>query len=275
MGLGPAAQLVAAGVDAGRAGTAAAAYAAGVARDRGWDLVLAHSDRDAGPDDGDVVGRVLASLALGAGTRVHRIVTADAPVDALRRVSGLVSLLVLGQARPVLGDPLVAGRVATTVAAGARGPVVLVPWGWDPDGSAGRVVVVVLDVAAEVGPSLRCAFVEAELRGAPVVVVHGLAVPTASDEAEDGVTYADAVSAAHRRHPDVEARTVTVTGDPRRWVPDRAILASVVVAGPPRARSLAAPVLLRSGCPLLVAPSDDPPRATEPPHRRGAGARRR
>jgi hypothetical protein len=278
MGLGPAAQLVAVGVDDGRGAAAATRYAASVARDRGWDLMLVHGGWLEEADDGEaVLDRVLAALALHDGTRVHRVVSADAAVEALRRVSGLVSVLALGQDRTALGEPLVIGPVAAAVISAARGPVVLVPRGWEPEHGAGRPVVAALDADAPAGPPLRCAFVEADLGGVPVVVVRTVAGPTEGDEGEgEGngqdeagreAAYAEALTAAHREHPDVEARTVLVPADPEGWVPDPGLLASLVVVGPPLAglhagawaRSVAGPLLRRSGCPLLVAPPDDAP----------------
>lgn len=290
MGLGPAAQLVAVGVDDGRGAAAAARYAAAVALARGWDLMLVHGGRHEDPDDGDaLLERVLASLALHPGTRVHRVVTADAAVDALRRVSGLVSVLALGQDRTALDDPLVLGRVATAVTSAARGPVVLVPRGWSRGHGAGRPVAAALDVPTPAGPALRCAFVEADLDGVPVVVVRAVVGPTEAgeDDGEDEEgregAYAEALTEARREHPGVEARTVLVPGDPATWVPDPGVLASLVVAGPPRAglpagawaRSAAGPLLQRSACPLLVAPSDDGPPAPRSGLRRRARARRR
>ena len=289
MGLGPAAQLVAVGVDDGRGAAAAARYAAAVALARGWDLMLVHGGRHEDPDDGDaLLERVLASLALHPGTRVHRVVTADATVDALRRVSGLVSVLALGQDRTALDDPLVLGRVATAVTSAARGPVVLVPRGWSRGHGTGRPVAAALDVPTPAGPALRCAFVEADLDGVPVVVVRAVVGPTEAgeDDGEDEEgregAYAEALSAAHRTHPGVEARTVPVPGDPEDWVPDPPVLVSLVVAGLPPggqaatwARSVAGPLLRRSGCPLLVAPSDDGPPAPRSGLRRRARARRR
>lgn len=278
MGLGPAAQLVAVGVDDGRGTATAARYAAGVARDRGWDLMLVHAGAGEEADAGAaVLDRVLASLALHAGTRVHRALSTDGTVDALRRVSGLVSVLALGQDRGALGEPLVLGRVATAVLTAARGPVVLVPRDWDREHGAGRPVVVVLDRGAPAAPPLRCAFVEAGLDGLPVVVLRAAAGPPEGDEGgtegapddpdEVERAYAETFSDAHRAHPGVETRTVVVPDDLAAWVPDPALLASLVVVGAPRTGlrvapwevSPAGPLLRRSGCPLLVAPTDDPP----------------
>ena len=208
---------------------------------------------------------------------MHRALTTDGTVDALRRVSGLVSVLALGQDRPALGDPLVLGRVATAVPTAARGPVVLVPRDWDREHGAGRPVVVVLDRGAPAAPPLRCAFVEADLDGLPVVVVRAAAGPPEGDEGgtegapddpdEVERAYAETFSDAHRAHPGVEARTVVVPDDPARagcptrrpwrrswWSGRPGRVCASRPGGPP-----AGPLLRRSGCPLLVAPSDDPP----------------
>ena len=296
MGLGPAAQLVAVGVDDGRGAAAAARYAASVARERGWDLMLVHGGWREEADDGEaVLDSVLAALALRDGTRVHRVLTPDAAVEALRRVSGLVSVLALGQDRPALGEPLVLGPVAAAVISAARGPVVLVPRGWDREHGAGRPVVAALDADAPAGLPLGCAFVEADLDGVPVVVVRTVAGPTegaesegegegdGQDQAERESAYAEALTAAHREHPDVGTRTVLVPGDPEGWVPDPGVLASLVVVGPPLgglhagawARSVAGPLLRRSGCPLLVVPPDDAPPGSSTLLRRRARVRGR
>jgi nucleotide-binding universal stress UspA family protein len=302
MGLGPAAQLVAVGVDGGEEAGAAACEAALLARERGWDLMLVHSLQDApGVRAGAAAGRpsrsqgsgeavvdqVLAALRPDPTTRVHRVVSGASAVDALRAVSGYVSLLVLGQGHDAGGDQLVTGRVGSAVAAAARCPVLVVRRGSDPAGLAGRPVVVVLDDETTPEASLRCAFDEAAYRRTSVVVLHPPLGGGGDDDevggrVQVGDRFGAALAAARRERPDVEARTEGVEREGERPGAEPPAASLVVVGRPhpglhvaPWSRPVAARVLAASGCPLLVAPSDDPPTPVSAGGRRGARERRR
>ncbi|GAA3549773.1 universal stress protein [Microlunatus spumicola] len=302
MGLGPAAQLVAVGVDGGEEAMPAARAAALLARERGWDLMLVHSLQDAPgvragaaagrpsrpQESGEaVLDRVLAALPPDPTTRVHRVVSGASAVDALRAVSGYVSLLVLGQGDDGGGDQLVTGRVGSAVAAAARCPVLVVRRGTAPVDLGGRPVLVALDEETSPEASLRCAFDEAVHRGATVVVLHP---PLDGDGGDDGDgdedagrRFADALAVVRRERPAVRVRTEEVDGEPDGRRTDGPLLASLVVVGRPHpglhvaswSREVAGRVLAASACPLLVAPSDDPPAEVSGGGRRGARERRR
>lgn len=297
MGLGPAAQLVAVGVDDSEEGFDAARYAVGVARDRGWDLIVLHS-LQAGPGEGTaahrarrgrsrvegdrLVDRLITASRISGEIRVHRIVASAPPVEALREVSGYVSLLVLGQHQVELADQVVTGRVGAAVAAAARCPVAIVPRGWDRTDVSGRPVVVVLDGEPSSTLAARCALDEAALRRTSLVALR--AEPGRDrDPDPEQVAPGTALAAGQREHPDVEVRVLVVEGDPRSWSVDASALASLVVVGRPHrglhvaswSRAVAGTVLAASGCPLLVAPSDDAVDLLSSRDRRSSRARRR
>lgn len=280
LGSGRASQLVAVGVDGTEVTSEAARYAAEVAGQRGWDLMLVHSYRDeaGGPDlePADplatsraaerVVDDVLSLLQLGNHTRVHRMVTPSSAVDALCQVSRYVSLLVLGQPRVNHGDPLLDGRVGAAVAAGAHCPVVVVPPGWDPGGASGRQVVVALDGETPSEAALRIAFEEAELYGTGVLALLG--VPGRPEDqflADEGASLGVLLAQVERDHPGVQVRTLTFNGAARADVLRTSVAAAQVVVGRPRpdresaswSRLAAGAVAAGSVCPVVIAPPED------------------
>lgn len=273
----PAAASVAVGVDGTTGAADAAHYAAAVAGDRGWELVVVHAFQVPPPtagvpvelltrvqQDADaLVDDVLSRLRLGTQTRVHRIVTPSSPVTALRDVSEAASLLVLGRHRPDLVERLLGGRVGSAVAASARCPVVVVPQGWARRGADRRPVVVALDAEGPAGPALGCAFEEAERRQVPVVALHAMALHDEDLSADDEqASLAAVLAGAKQDHPDVVVSTLLVHGDPTAQIVEASVRAGVVVVGRPHhgrrlgswSRSVARAVLDRSTCPLLVAP---------------------
>jgi nucleotide-binding universal stress UspA family protein len=276
------APLVAVGVDGTSEADEAARYAAGVAHDRGWDLMVVHCYQipPATPgmsaefvtrtlaDAESLVNDVLSGLRLGTHTRVHREVTASSPIAALRDASGSADLLVLGRHHVNLSDQLLTGRVGSAVAAGARCPVVVVPPGWSRTGPLGRSVVVALDVESPAESTLRCAFEEAEYRQADVVAMH--AIPMYGEGSfftEERASLGAVLAGAKQDHPDVEVRTLLVSGDPSVRIVDESVVAQLMVVGRPHSgrhlgswsRSVARAVMDRSFCPLLIAPPTKPP----------------
>ena len=256
----------------------AARYAAEVAGQRGWDLMLVHSYRDeAGGADLEpadplargraaerVVDDVVSMLQLGGRTRVHRMVTPSSAVDALCQVSRYVSLVVLGQPRPNLVDPL-EGRVGAAVAIGAQCPVVVVPLGWSPTITSGRPVVVALDGLAPSEAALRIAFEEAELYGTGVLALLG--VPGQREDqflADEGAALGVLLAKLEKDHPGVQARTLTFNGAVRTDALGAAVAAAQVVMGRPGpdhengswSRLAAAAVAAGSVCPVVIAPSE-------------------
>lgn len=280
MGSGRAAQLVAVGVDGSEATIEAARYAAELAEQRGWDLMLVHSCPDetglraqapteplgGGPAAESVVDDVLARLQLGSGTRVHRMVTRSSAVDALCQVSRYVSLLVLGQRRVDRVDPLLAGQVGAAVTAGAHCPVVVVPLGWSPVSSSGRPVVVALDGDTPSEAALRVAFEEAELCGTGVLALLG--VPGQHEDqflADEVASLVVLLAKVEQDHPGVTVRTLSFNGAARTDTLGESVAAARVVLGRPRpdrehdswSRLVAGAVAAESVCPVLIAPAED------------------
>ena len=278
---GTGSQLVAVGIDGTEATIKAARYAAEVAGQRGWDLMVVHSYEAEGSGSvlmaGEsstsvqaaelLVDEVLSVLGVGSNTRVHRMITPSSPADALCQVSRYVSLLVLGQRRVNPADPLLAGRVGAAVAAGARCPVVAVPAGWSPESSSGRPVVVALDGEDPSEVALRLACEEAGSLGTGVLAMlgvqgHGDGPFTAEEPASLGVLLAK----VRLDHPSVEVRTVIFNGAVRTGTFEAPVAAAqVVVSRPPPDRAgeswsrlLASAVVAESFCPVLITPAEHP-----------------
>ncbi|MGI8459999.1 MAG: universal stress protein [Propionibacteriaceae bacterium] len=269
--------LVAVGVDGTTEADEAAHYAAAVARDRGWDLMAVYCYQippaTAGmsaqfvtrtlEDAETLVNDVLSGLRLGTRTRVQRMVTAASPIAALRDASRIAALLVLGRHHFNLSDQLLTGRVGSAVAAGANCPVVVVPPGWIRTDAVGRSVVVALDVESPAESTLRCAFEEAEWRQADVVAMHAIPIyGEGSFFSEERASLGAVLAGAKQDHPDVEVRTLLVSGDPPVRIVEESVVARLMVVGRPHhghhlgswSRSVARAVMDRSLCPLLIAP---------------------
>jgi nucleotide-binding universal stress UspA family protein len=270
-------RVVAVGVDGTGEALEAARYAAAVARDRGWDLMVVHGPvlraGSAGypapvlvgcrSDAEMLVDAVVDGLQLGPRTVVSRVISPSGPVAALLGVAAEVSLLVLGRHHFNLADQLLTGRVAPAVAARAPCPVVVVPQGWSRHRGTGGPVVVALDGETRAEPALRLAFEEAERRRSAVVGLH--AVPLRADGSSlrlEQAWLAELLAGARQDHPDVPVRTVLVPGDPAERIIEGSIRAELMVVGRPHrghrlgswSRSVARAVLDRSFCPLVVAP---------------------
>lgn len=293
---GPA-PVVAVGVDGTTEAHEAAQYAAGVAHDRGWDLMVVHCYQvppatpgmsaqfvtRATGDAETLVDEALDGLRLGPHTRVHRVVTTASPIAALRDASAHAALLVLGRHPVNLADQLLTGRVGSAVAVGASCPVVVVPPGWSRTDALGRAVVVALDVESPAEPTLRCAFEEAEWRQADVLAMHAIPMHgEGSSYAEERASLGAVLAGAKQDHPDVEVRTLLVSGDPQVRIVEESVVAQLMVVGRPHSgrrlgswsRSVARAVMDRSFCPLLIAaPAGSSGRdaATRGPAARSAG----
>ena len=275
-----AAHVVAVGVDVTVEALEAARYAAAVARDRGWDLMVVHGYLlpPATPgmsaayftrtrtDAEALVDEVLAGLRLGPRTEVIRVITAAGRVATLRDITADVSLLVLGRHHFDLADQLLTGRVGTAVAARARCPVVVVPPGWSRRREDGAPMVVALDVETPAEPALRLAFDEAERRRTEVVALHAVPSDGHSSFSEEQASLEEMLAGVKQDHPDVRVRTLLLPGDPRERIVEESRRAVLMVVGRPHrenrcgswSRSVARAVMDRSFCPLLVAPPAGP-----------------
>jgi nucleotide-binding universal stress UspA family protein len=261
------APLVAVGVDGTYEAAEAARYAAAVASDRGWDLVVVHADQLVARTDSEaLVVEVVSALELGPRTQVRVHVASASPVATLREVSGSASLLVLGYHHFDRVDERLVGRTAFEVAAEARCPVLVVPPGWNRADEPGWPVVVALEVAGPAEPTLRCAVEAAELRGTEVVALHAVPVDgegsVFTDEffADERVSLGAILAGAQQDHPGVVVRSRLVYGSEGGRFSRGPTTAALVGVGPPRSdrsssswsRSVVRSVLGRSRCPLLI-----------------------
>lgn len=272
-----AAPVVAVGVNETNAALEAARYAAWVAHERSWDLLVVHGyplpPTTAGmtaellarseADAGALVDRVVAGLKVGTHTRVRRLVTPAALVSTLRAVSGEVSLLVLGRHHFDLAHQLFSGRVSPAVVAGAHCPVVVVPPGWSGSSTAAGPVAVALDVETPAVEALHQAFEEAERRRAEVVALHAIPLyGEGSFFSEEQAALGELLAGAKQDHPDVRVRTLLMPGEPAVRIIEESVHAGLMVVGRPHrgrhlgswSASVARAVMDRSFCPVLVAP---------------------
>ena len=269
-------RVVAVGVDETSEGLEAARYAAAVADERGWDLLVVHAYQlppgppgvpvellDSTRDAADrLVDEVLRGVQVSLRTEVLRVVTAAGLVTTLRDVSHDVSLLVLGQHQLDRPNQLLLGRVGSAVCARAACPVVVVPPGWTRWRSLGGPVVVALDAETPAAEALRLAFDEAERLRTGVVALHAVPLEEDASFSEDRVCLEEVLAGAKEDHPDTTVRTRLVSGDPRTWIVHESMRASLMVVGHPHhaehlggwSRSVARSVMDRSFCPVAVAP---------------------
>lgn len=271
-------RVVAVGVEETSESLEAARYAAAMADERGWDLLVVHAYQlppgppgvsveilDSTRDAADrLVDEVLRGVQVSPRTEVLRVVTAAGLVTTLRDISHDVSLLVLGQHQHDRPNPPI-GRVGSAVCARAACPVVVVPPGWTRWRSLGGPVVVALDAETPAQVALGFAFDEAERRRTDVVALHAVPLEQDASSSEDRLCLEEVLAGAKEDHPDVTVRTRLVLGDPRGWIVHESMQASLMVVGHPHhgehlggwSRSVARGVMDRSFCPVAVVPRSE------------------
>jgi nucleotide-binding universal stress UspA family protein len=290
--------VVLVGVDGSPESVEAARFAAVEAAIRGLDLLVVHagvtgsgrSRRDgagtgAHPATGQaLVDDVLSHVRVAPATVVRTVVEAAPAAALLTALSGDAALLVLGQHHFQLSDRRLGGQVAPAVGASARCPLVVVPAGWTRTVAVSahlgpRPVVVGVGGTSAADAVLQIAYEEAELRRAPVLILHTAtgAGPATSERAASMRNLAQIVAGQHQDHPDVAidyrivpAATMTA------WV-DASSRASLMVLGRPRSprghrswqHSVARAMLHQTRCPLVVVPADARSAAADDRPRRG------
>jgi nucleotide-binding universal stress UspA family protein len=162
------------------------------------------------------------------------------------------------------------GSVSQSLVAHAPVPVVVVPETWLPTDAPGPVVV---GVARAVLAPIALAFMEAEMRGAPLLAIRGWTLPspyivasreaTASlDAAEDAEL--EALLADHRTlHPSVPVTTRVTSSAPEEALLDAATEAALIVLGRHRRHhryglplgTVPHRVLHRAAAPVAVVPN--------------------
>ncbi|WP_110240561.1 universal stress protein [Nocardioides gilvus] len=93
------------------------------------------------------------------------------PVSVLQQVAADKDMLVVGKRGMGAIGRLVIGSTSIAVAGRAHAPVVVVPVGWEPEGSANGPVVVGVDIDKDHDAGLRFAFRTAQERGVEVRAV--------------------------------------------------------------------------------------------------------
>ncbi|MFI0411715.1 universal stress protein [Actinomadura sp. 3N508] len=163
------------------------------------------------------------------GVPVHPQLLRGFPVTELRQASAQADLLVVGsRGRGAIGSLL--GSVSSGVAAHARCPVVIArpPLDRRPD----MPIVAGFDGSGPAREALGAAFLEAELHGAPLIVLR--AVPAETEHGGESPGLADLDREIERltaKYPSVRHRTVTSSGKPRNVLLDAATDARMLVVG--------------------------------------------
>ncbi|MFZ3573038.1 universal stress protein [Streptomyces sp. BH097] len=288
------------GVDGSRESTAAAHWAAREALRRGLPLRLVHAWEGL-PEPGAEVTlpelrapqywarRALRSVSaqlLGSYPKLY-VSTEQvklSPVPALLDESAAAELLVLGSQGLGSVSGVLAGSVALAAAARTECPLVLVRAAYTQDserlpfgGAAGargpsRDVMLALDLRQPSGTVAEFAFHAAELRNAPLRVVHVWHVPlrqglvgrderaAAKERAESGL--AAAMGVWRSKFPKVPVNEVVVEGRPAHHVPRAAAGAGLLVVGRrprpaapgPHSGAVTHAAIHHVGCPVAVVP---------------------
>ncbi|MCF4123115.1 universal stress protein [Antribacter sp. KLBMP9083] len=215
------------------------------------------------------VDRAVARLG-GArpGSRdVARTIAQGAAAHVLAQESRYCDLVVVGRRGLGLWDSALLGSVPSTLAAGAHGPVAVVPAG----ASAADPRRVVAGVSVDDEPVLELAFAEAQQRGCRLEVVH-VVPPTAVLAGNDDFAVSwpkaaasdigDQVNRWAEKSPEVAFAVTLRTGDPAEELllgltPDDLV---VVGGGRPPAmlgqlmRSVPDAMLRRAPCAVVVIP---------------------
>ncbi|MFJ5811967.1 universal stress protein [Streptomyces sp. NPDC093093] len=277
----PPAQTVTVGFDGSRASLAAVSWAATEARRRGVALRLLHV-WDLGPDvHSPLIGHGAPEADPRAtAERVRHdhpgleVVTLDRcgePASVLCQAAGASEMLVLGSRGLGGVAGFAVGSVALAVVARTRHPIVLVR---DPEPATGGDVVLGLDLSHPCDEVVEFAFSQANLREAPLRVVHSPG-PSGGHGSEAVDTGMLSDPAASHRLAQVIAQWqhafpgVRVTGEIRPGRPARQLLlasdtASLVVIGRRTRNSRLGPhtggvnrtMLHRCRAPLAVVPHD-------------------
>lgn len=288
------------GVDGSRESTAAAHWAAREALRRDLPLRLVHAWEGLPEPDAEVrlpelrapqywARRALRSVSaqlLGSYPKLY-VSTEQvkmSPMAALLAESSSAELLVLGSQGLGGVSGMFAGSVALAATARAACPLVLVraaytrdserlPFGGAADARGPlRDVALAVDLRQSSDTVAEFAFRAAELRGAPLRVVHVWHVPlrqglvgrderaAARERAQGGL--AAAMGAWRAKFPKVKVDEVVVEGRPAHHVPRAAAGAGLLVVGRrsrpaalgPRAGTVTHAAIHHVGCPVAVVP---------------------
>lgn len=206
---------------------------------------------------------VVSQLRLPPTMRVSTLVELALPAALLCQVAGTAAVVVIGVHHFDLVDQLLTGPVASSVAARADCPVIIVPRQWSRTMTGLGSIVVALDGDTPATAVLDFTFAEAERWGCRVTALHALPRPTWADSGVDpGAGIAEILAGHEQEHPDVEVRTLLVPGEPTTVIAAESLVADLVVVGRPHhhrrgswTRSVARAVLDRAHCPLVIVPA--------------------
>ncbi|MFF7250181.1 universal stress protein [Embleya sp. NPDC008237] len=204
---------------------------------------------------------------------VESVLLDGAPVSVLPGQARDAAMVVVGSRRlSAITELLLTGSIATSIAAHARCPIVVVR---EPEHTSTdpRTIVVGVDGSRRSEPAVAYAFDEAARRGATIVAVHvrqpstGLmaGLRTGEEIREGRIRLAEALAGWSEKYPDVSVHREVVVGHPVRVLAEAGEHALAVVVGT-RGHGGFAGMLLGSvsqglihhaRCPLVIAPAPD------------------
>lgn len=266
------------GVDGSAEGAEALRYAVGAARSRGMWLLVVHAYQL--PPHGPITAAAIDAAALASAHRVPAdalsqvVVPADldvqiaveltTPLLMLRRLSGQVALIVVGQHTADSHTKGADRPVSSILASSASCPTVIVPPGWRQHRAWSQSILVGLDAETLMDVVLDFACAEAERRGWSVTALQALAAAAAPASRLARSANLDSLVAGQRRDRPAVPLTVEATMDSlAQVIHDGSRQARLVVVGRPGTGSsrpgawssrAAGPALEDLPCPLVIVP---------------------
>jgi nucleotide-binding universal stress UspA family protein len=257
------------GVDGTPTSLAAVDLATEEAAARVVPLVIVHGFEDGPQSEAAARARLLLEVVAARVGSEHPGLAVDPrtvpgkPTDVLAALSGEACLLVVGHRDRRPGRERPAGSIAVSVAGSAASPV-LVHRQLDTshDVPQPRPVLVGVSDGPNLEPVLELGFLEASLRGAPLLAVH--VQPGVRKATESDLAVAAAVGAWAEKYPGVPvSRLVRIGLDVPVVLTAASRSAQLVVVGAVRhpgglrPGSVSEVLVRRAGCPVAVVPAGD------------------
>jgi nucleotide-binding universal stress UspA family protein len=209
-----------------------------------------------------LVDGLLSQLSIPPGLTVQTVIEPSPPVALLRRLAESADLIVLGRHHQSLFERMTEGSITSPLSAHAPCPVMVVPAEYMLGAGTQKPVVVALDATTAAGSALEFAFDEAAQRQVDLIVLHARPLDELPITAEEYVvTLAEILAGWKADRPEINVRTVVLSGEADEVIVDASADAGLLIVGRPHeqhlggwARSVARGVLRRARCPLAIVP---------------------